>query len=129
MLRVLLVEDSEPVRIIVEKQLRHDGIDVVCAKTGEAALEIAKGENNLQVAILDRVLPGRLDGDALIRSLREWHPDLGIIQMTGHPSMAGRPQNDSECDVHLVKPVLRDELLDAVSYAYQAHAILEGYRA
>ena len=121
--KVLLVEDSEPVRVVIEKQLRNEGIEVVSTATGEDALEVATHTEDLKVAILDRVLPGRIDGSSLVKSLKTVRPGIGVVQMTGYPASTFDHKENGPIDVDLTKPVLRAQLLDAVSYAYQAACI------
>lgn len=124
MFNALLVEDNEAVRLIVEKQLRHEGIEVSSVETGEKAVQLAADIRDFDVAVLDCVLPGNLDGVALVRALRKLCPGIGIVQMSGHPSHVQDYQTDNPHDVFLSKPVRRRELIEAVNYAYQAHSIL-----
>lgn len=123
MLKVLLVEDNNAVRLIIEKQLHREGIEVSAVETGELAFELAAQVGDFDVAILDCVLPGTLDGLALVRALRKSCQGIGIVQMSGHPSQIQDRRTDNPFDLFLTKPVRRTELIEAVNYAYQAHSI------
>jgi DNA-binding response OmpR family regulator len=54
---------------------------VVEAGTGEAALEILEAQNDIEVAILDIMLPG-IDGFEVCRRLRAANKKIGIIMLT-----------------------------------------------
>lgn len=66
--RVLLVEDEPDQAAILEAVLRHEGLDVVVAATGEHALEIHQ-RTPVDVLVTDLNLPG-MTGVDLMRRLR-----------------------------------------------------------
>ncbi|HEX9308871.1 MAG TPA: response regulator, partial [Anaeromyxobacter sp.] len=66
--RVLVVDDSEPVRSLLARALRHHGYAVYEADTGTAALRIAF-DVLPAIAIVDQWMPG-MTGAELIRLLR-----------------------------------------------------------
>ena len=73
-MRVLVVDDVELSRKILEKQLTAWQIDVVCVADGKAALSViqdATGSGRpFDVAILDHAMPG-MDGEELARKITE----------------------------------------------------------
>jgi CheY-like chemotaxis protein len=69
--RALLVEDEDAIRAIAQLSLeRVGGWTVVCAASGEEAVEAAHGEGPFDVVLLDVMMPG-LDGPATLRRLRD----------------------------------------------------------
>ncbi|NQV33883.1 MAG: response regulator transcription factor [Phycisphaeraceae bacterium] len=56
-LRVLIVDDEEDIRELVELYLGRDGYDILTCETGEQALEIARTDS-LDLMVLDLMLPG-----------------------------------------------------------------------
>ena len=68
--------------------------------------------------VTDIVMPGALQGIQLARALRERHPDLPVVFLSGYASEATvhgnglRPE-----DIRLMKPVRRTDLLTAVEKA------------
>ncbi|NCN53078.1 response regulator [Candidatus Wolfebacteria bacterium] len=56
--KVLLVEDDAFLRSLLSNRLKRDGIDVVTATTGDAAVEAIKS-NNPDLVLLDIILPGK----------------------------------------------------------------------
>ena len=102
---VLLVEDEDPVRIFGARALRNKGYTVLEAKSGEGALEmIRSAEGTIDLLITDVVMP-RMDGPALVRQVREIHPDMKVVFISGYAEDAFRQRLDSDSEIHfLPKP-------------------------
>jgi signal transduction histidine kinase/DNA-binding response OmpR family regulator len=110
--RVLVVDDHEVNRTILERQLTQFGIEVTCHMSGELALaDAAKAD----LVITDHNMPG-MDGVAFARALRDRGHEGPILMLTSNPS-ALRGLGDraaSGIDLVLQKPILRRSLYDAV---------------
>jgi two-component system, cell cycle sensor histidine kinase and response regulator CckA len=102
---VILVEDEDPVRIFGARALRNKGYTVLEAKSGDGALEMIRGaEEKIDLLITDVVMP-RMDGPALVRQVREIHPDMKVIFISGYTEDAFRQRLDSDSEIHfLPKP-------------------------
>jgi len=69
--RALLVEDEDAIRAIAQLSLeRVGGWTVVCAASGEEAVEAVREDGAFDVVLLDVMMPG-LDGPATLRRLRD----------------------------------------------------------
>jgi DNA-binding response OmpR family regulator len=81
---VLVVEDDELVRAMVEEALSEGGIEPASTASGEEAIALLR-ENKTQFRALvtDINLLGRLDGWEVARSAREMDPAMPVIYMTG----------------------------------------------
>ena len=66
---VLIVEDEEDIQQLIEYNLLKAGYRVICAGTGEEALELVAAELP-DMVILDLMLPG-IDGLEVCRRLPE----------------------------------------------------------
>jgi len=66
--RILLVEDSKPLRRENEGALQRAGYEVICAEDGEAALEMAQ-EGHPDLILLDMILP-KMTGPEVLRHLK-----------------------------------------------------------
>jgi PAS domain S-box-containing protein len=83
--RVLVVEDEEKVRVLLNEAFRADGHDVIEATTGAEALkQLDNGEFDLMVC--DLGLP-ELSGLHVARWVKEFRPDLPVIIATGFAEM------------------------------------------
>jgi two-component system cell cycle sensor histidine kinase/response regulator CckA len=111
--RVLVVDDSLPIRDFVAQVLERAGFDVVAVTSTRAAAEALSSEG-IDLLVTDVTL---LDGSgtALARTARAVHPDLPIILMSGSEEL------DDAFDATLTKPFDEGTLLDAVVRAVGAH--------
>jgi two-component system cell cycle sensor histidine kinase/response regulator CckA len=112
---VLLVEDEDPVRLFSARALRNKGYRVIEAKSGEAALElITAGKEQIDLLITDVVMP-KMDGPALVKHVREIHPDMKVIFISGYTEDAFRKRLDADSDIHfLPKPFSLKQLAGKV---------------
>ena len=84
MKKVLILEVEVNIRSFVVINLQRAGYHVVEAGTGEDALDILEAQNDIEVAILDIMLPG-IDGFEVCRRLRAANKKIGIIMLTARP--------------------------------------------
>jgi two-component system cell cycle sensor histidine kinase/response regulator CckA len=112
---VLLVEDEDPVRLFSARALRNKGYKVIEAKSGEAALEvITSGSEKVELLITDVVMP-KMDGPNLVKLVRELHPDMKVIFISGYTEDAFRKRLDRDSDIHfLPKPFSLKQLASKV---------------
>jgi two-component system, cell cycle sensor histidine kinase and response regulator CckA len=112
---VMLVEDEDPVRIFAARALRNKGYKVIEAKSGESALEAIRGpEEKIDLLITDVVMP-HMDGPDLVRHVRESHPEMKIIFISGYTEDAFRQRLDSDSEIHfLPKPFSLKQLASKV---------------
>jgi signal transduction histidine kinase/ActR/RegA family two-component response regulator len=114
--RILVVEDQADARRVLQRLLQLWGHDVEAAEDGVIGLERAL-QFKPEIALIDVGLPG-LDGYELARRLRAT-PGGGpirLVALTGY----GQPEDrdrayDAGFDLHLVKPVDRDQLTAAIN--------------
>jgi CheY-like chemotaxis protein len=74
--KILLVEDSKPLRRENEGALLRAGYEVVCAEDGPAALELARSAQP-DLILLDMILP-RMSGPEVLRNLKSTPITAGI---------------------------------------------------
>src|SRR2546423_705254 len=67
--RILLVEDSKPIRRENERALIHAGYEVICAVDGECALRFAH-EEKPDLILLDLLMP-KMNGPEVLQHLKE----------------------------------------------------------
>ena len=112
---IMLVEDEEAVRMFGARALRNKGYNVLEAPSGENALDIINGGNEeIDILITDVIMPG-MDGPALIRHVREKHPDMKVICISGYTEDSFRKRLDHSEDIHfLPKPFSLQQLAGKV---------------
>ena len=84
MARILVVDDEESIRDMLEIYLRREGHDVTCASDGEAALSYCK-KNVYDVVIADIKMP-RMDGMLLLQNVKAFSPETIFIMITAFAS-------------------------------------------
>jgi two-component system cell cycle sensor histidine kinase/response regulator CckA len=111
--RVLVVDDSTPIRDFVAQALEKAGFEVVAVTSTRAAAEALASEA-IDLLVTDVTL---LDGSgtALARSARAVHPELPIVLMSGSEEL------DDAFDAALTKPFDEKTLLETVVRAVGAH--------
>ncbi len=121
---VMLVEDEDPVRIFGARALRNKGYKVLEAKSGEAGLELIRtAEEKIDLLITDVVMP-QMDGPALIREVREIHPDMKVIFISGYTEDSFRQRLDTDSEIHfLPKPFSLKQLASKVKEVISGEAV------
>lgn len=111
--RVLVVEDEPEVAAWERRLLEDEGYEVAQAADGEEALVLA-ATFRPDLALIDLGLPGRMDGLAVARRLRQASP-LGVIYVSGRGSRAEVVAGlDSGADDYITKPFHGAELVARV---------------
>lgn len=101
--RILVADDDEGVTSVVERALRREGYVVATAPDGDEALR-AMRDWHPDLLVLDIVMPG-LDGLAVCRQARAERPDLGIVLLTAKDGAMDQVVGlDCGADDYLVKP-------------------------
>jgi two-component system, cell cycle response regulator CpdR len=107
MLRILLAEDDESMRLYLGRALERSGYRVVAVDNGLAALPLLESEP-FDLLLTDIVMP-EMDGIELAQKAAEIAPDIRVMFITGFAAVAlkaGRKTPDAKV---LSKPFhLRD---------------------
>jgi CheY-like chemotaxis protein len=115
---ILVVEDNENTRRLLETILRSSGYEVTLAPDAEEGLRILQGEAPVDLVLLDLFLPGA-DGVQFLRSRAEMDPDRQppVIVVSATEDMDTlRPQlRELGAKMALRKPFDVQELLNGVS--------------
>ena len=113
--RILVVEDDEHIRELVELHLGLEGHSAAAVADGTEALAIARAEP-FDLSILDVMLPG-LDGVTLCRAIRREsrNADAPILMLTARREESDKVLGlDSGADDYLTKPFGVRELVARV---------------
>ena len=108
--RILIADDEDSLRWVLEKGLRAAGYEVTSVKDGESALRAFQAEP-FDLVFLDIRMPG-VDGLTALGRLREARPDALVVVMTAHGTMetAIQAMQRGAYD-YLAKPFDLDEVL------------------
>ena len=112
-MRVLVVEDYDPLRRQVTRGLTEAGYAVDHAANGPDGLALATS-TDYDVIVLDLMLPG-LDGMSVLKQLRARPRETRVLILTARDTTRDKVQGlDLGADDYLVKPFAFDELLARV---------------
>jgi two-component system, OmpR family, response regulator MprA len=111
--RVLVVDDDDSIRALIQRLLTKSGFDVITASDGEDALRKIDTDR-FDAIVLDLMMP-RVDGFTVLRHLVSTNPDLvaRTVVATAFPSDAMRLQLGEVCRI-IIKPFDTAELIEAV---------------
>ena len=116
MAQILIVEDEEPVRRLLEAVLRRLGHGVHGVSTAAEALAHLGSGAPVDLVLSDVTMPG-MDGWWLITQIRAAWPDLPIGVVTGGIDALRPSDRSEEVSFVLAKPVALSDLREAVTRA------------
>ncbi|MBM4272187.1 MAG: response regulator [Deltaproteobacteria bacterium] len=111
MIKLLIVDDEEGVRISLKKVLQRDGYDILLAENGMEAIEIVrKMINEIETVISDFKMPG-LDGLETLSEIGKLNPEIIKIILTGYATLDRAIESvNSGIDGFLTKPFDNNEI-------------------
>jgi PAS domain S-box-containing protein len=111
---ILVVEDEEGVREVVERMVQEIGFQTIGAEDGRHALDIMERMgDNITAVLLDLSMP-RMGGAETLRRLRALRPNLPVLMISGYTEQSVAPQfGDSGPGPtgFLQKPFLAEDLI------------------
>ncbi|MBU2521345.1 MAG: PAS domain S-box protein, partial [Proteobacteria bacterium] len=123
-LNILLVEDSEDNRLLIQSYLKKTPYHIEIAENGEIAVEkFESGKYDL--VLMDMQMPV-MNGYSATREIRKWENQKGVkatpvIALTAYATKEERQKSlDAGCTAHLTKPIRKATLLEAI-YEYTAN--------
>ena len=125
----VLVVDDEPSNVTsLQKIFQREGMRVLVADGGKAALELVR-RHRVQVVLTDLMMPGT-NGVELLRALREVSPDTEVVLMTAYGSVETAVQAMREGAYDFVeKPLKRMSIVKSVRKAAERQSLLEENRS
>jgi len=116
-MRILVVDDEEPIRRFVDRVLSGAGYRTTLAAGGADALAAAALEDRFDLLLTDVMMPAMTGAELALR-LRENDPDLKVLYVTGYSDRLFA-EKTSLCheEAFLEKPCSAVGLLQAVSLA------------
>jgi len=118
-MRVLIVDDEEVLRDVLDAVLRREGFDIITAASGEEALSVLDSTEEVDLVILDVMLPG-ISGIDTLRAMRISNPALPVIVITAFSSIDGAIEAMKQGAFHYIpKPFKNEEVVLTVNKALE----------
>ncbi|MCG6553232.1 MAG: sigma-54 dependent transcriptional regulator [Candidatus Magnetominusculus sp. LBB02] len=129
-MRILIAEDEDVSRKHLIYALEDAGYSTHGVANGLAALEAIE-KRQYQVVITDIKMPG-MDGLELFSNIRQWHPDISVIIVTGFGTVAAAVEAiKNGAEDYITKPFDIDDLLIKLAKIKEKHSMrreIEGLR-
>lgn len=110
---ILVVDDELLIRDLLYDFFSGQGWDITVAENGEKALEILR-DREVDLVLSDIKMP-TMDGLALASELRQSHPGLPVVLMTGYPSVdTAVAALRTRVDDYVIKPFNINQLFKLV---------------
>src|SRR3984893_5950695 len=126
--RVLLADDDEAVRSMLQVALERDGFEVVAVSGVKDALSRI-AEENFDVLLSDLHMPHAGDGFTVVGAMRHTHPQAVTLVLSGYPFLdEAFSAIRLQADAILVKPIeiasLRKLIRDKLSHPVVSKSLL-----
>jgi PAS domain S-box-containing protein/putative nucleotidyltransferase with HDIG domain len=127
MARVLIVDDELSIRSSLGTFAEQDGHKVSLASVVAEALDLL-GKESFDIVVTDIIMPRR-SGVDLLTDIRQDHPDVQVIMITGEPdvSTAAKAVRNGAFD-YLSKPVSRDAISRVLTAAAAKKVLIDENR-
>jgi PAS domain S-box-containing protein len=110
---VLVVEDNDDVRELAEQVLEMEGYAVQSAASGEQAMDLLRQGAAVDLLFTDVIMPGGMNGLALVERARALRPGLPVLVTTGYMDELPQGGRGGGLDI-LAKPYRQEDLLARV---------------
>jgi DNA-binding NtrC family response regulator len=124
---VLIVEDEVLIRMSSAATLEDAGFNVLEAGSSVEALQVLRQHHEIGVLMTDVRLPGEMDGLDLVACVRQFHPAIRALVVSGNASR--REASDAGAFGFLPKPYMAHSLVSAVRKLVPGNAAPLGHAA
>ncbi len=123
--KILVLEDDASIRKLVKVNLERADFEVLEAERGETALVLLKDNPDIDIALLDVMLP-TMSGFEVCKRIREKNALIGIMMLTAKAMEQDKVLAlESGADDYITKPFSPAELLARVKALYRRIRVFE----
>ena len=110
-MNILIVDDEEVLQDVLTSLVHKEGWNPISARTGEAALEVLDQQDQIDLVLLDLMLP-KMSGMEVLKEIRKRQPDQVVVIITAYSSIEGAIEAMREGAFHYIpKPFKNEEVL------------------
>jgi CheY-like chemotaxis protein len=85
---ILVVEDDNLIRDVIESQLQGLGYKVFTASDGPSAVKVLESDTAIDLLLTDIVMPGGMSGIVVAEKARHMRPGIKTLYASGYPASA-----------------------------------------
>ncbi len=116
-IKLLIVDDEERFVRTLAQRLSLRDFDVTAVTRGEEAVQAARNEAH-DLALVDLKMPG-MDGEEVLRILKQEHPLMEVVILTGHGTVESAVETTRAGSYrYLQKPCETEALMQVLKEAY-----------
>lgn len=109
-MKVLIVDDEQGIREVIKEYCLNENYEVLEAENGLCALEVLEKNNNIDVIVLDIMMP-KMDGYSTLKEIRKNY-NIPVIMLSARADEYDKLQSfDLGVDDYVTKPFSPKELL------------------
>ncbi|MBF0369066.1 MAG: PAS domain S-box protein [Magnetococcales bacterium] len=118
-LKILLVDDAEDNRLLIQAFMKKTPHHLTMAENGEEAVSLFK-DGLFDIVLMDIQMPV-MDGYEATQNIRAWEKENNrlptpILALTAHVMMEEAEKiKAAGCDLHLAKPIRKQRLIEAIN--------------
>ena len=111
-LKVLIVEDDETSKLLLEILFQNLPCEVSHVKNGIEAVETCKKNPDINLILMDIRMP-EMDGYEATKQIRVFNKNVIIVAQTAHALTGDKEKSlKAGCNEYLTKPIIKDDLLE-----------------
>ncbi|MBN2009868.1 response regulator [candidate division KSB1 bacterium] len=119
--KILIVDDEENIRNLLESFLNKQGFETAVAKNGDDALHIIR-KQQIDLTFLDVKLPGK-DGVEILKAIKDTTPDITVIMISGHATVQTAEQTlKIGAFDYIKKPLNLEKVEEIICYVDLLHS-------
>jgi len=112
---ILIVEDMDSSRILIERLLEPLNVHVISTSSGEDAVKICQKNNNVNLVLMDLRLP-KMSGFEATTRIKNLNKNIYVIAQTALAFDYDKQQSmDCGCDDYLTKPIKHASLINTIN--------------
>jgi DNA-binding NtrC family response regulator len=115
--RILVVDDQESMRTLLQDMLEVIGYEVTLSEGGDQALSLVQS-SNFDLVLSDLNMPG-MDGAALLKAIKASLPELPVVIITGYGTFHTEKRVMKEgADGYISKPCTLSKIEKTISSVF-----------
>jgi len=108
---ILIVDDSDMVRLVIANALEMRGYKVLTASNGDEALLLSeRHQGPIHLMLTDVVMP-KMCGRELVKQLAPLRPEMKVLYMSAYPEDIIGPRGVLDKDTHFIQKPYKMEVL------------------
>jgi PAS domain S-box-containing protein len=109
---ILIVEDDDASRYLLQKMLKNESMNILYANNGREGVDMVEDHPEIKLVLMDLKMP-IMNGFEATKLIKQKHPELPIIAQSAFSSLeVRRKASEAGCSALISKPIKKDELLE-----------------